>query len=120
MPWEVLFTDEFAEWWDALTADQQDALVGRVQLLEEHGPNLGRPSVDTIIGSNLPNLKELRASEGGALRVLFIFDPIRQAVLLIGGNKSGQWNEWYRDAIPRAEAIYAQYLAELREEGSIP
>lgn len=52
--------------------------------------------------------------------MLFIFDPIRRAVLLLGGNKSGRWVEWYREAIPQAERIYAEYLAELREEGLIP
>lgn len=117
---EVIFTDEFGAWWESLTPEQQAAIDDRVKLLEEHGPNLGRPAVDTITGSRLPNLKELRASQGGALRVLFIFDPVRRAVLLLGGDKSGRWVEWYREAIPQAERIYAEYLAELREEGLIP
>lgn len=118
--WEVVFTDEFGEWWDTLSAEQQDAIVDRVQLLEQNGPNLGRPVVDTLAGSALPNLKELRASEGGALRVLFIFDPVRRAVLLVGGDKSGRWAEWYRVAIPLAEALYAEYLDAIRKEGLIP
>lgn len=116
----MLFTDEFEAWWHGLTSDQQDALGSRVELLIEAGPNLGRPSVDTITGSTLANLKELRASEGGALRVLFVFDPIRRAVLLVGGNKSGRWAEWYRVAIPHAERAYAEYLDEIRREGLIP
>lgn len=64
-------------------------------------------------------MKELRASRGGALRVLFAFDPRRHAILLLGGDKSGQWNAWYRRAIPEADALYEIHLEELRAEGSI-
>jgi hypothetical protein len=120
MEWEVLFTDAFGEWWDTLTGDQQDAVVDRVDLLQQHGPNLGRPTVDTISGSAHNNMKELRASKGGALRILFIFDPIRRAILLLGGNKSGQWEQWYREAIPAADALYNEYLEEIRKKGLIP
>jgi hypothetical protein len=59
------------------------------------------------------------ASEGGALRVLFLFDPRRQAILLLGGDKSGRWAEWYDCAIPAADDLYDDYLNELREEGAI-
>lgn len=64
-------------------------------------------------------MKELRASEGGALRVLFAFDPRRQVILLLGGDKSGHWNEWYEAAVPAADDLYDEYLNELRREGSI-
>ncbi len=64
-------------------------------------------------------MKELRASEGGALRVLFAVDPRRQAILLLGGDKSGHWTEWYEWAIPTADDLYDEYLDELREEGLI-
>ena len=64
-----------------------------------------------------PQMKELRISEAGQLRVLFIFDPRRVAILLLGGDKTGHWDEWYRQAIPEADSIYAQYLDELRAEG---
>jgi hypothetical protein len=86
----------------------------------EKGPALGRPLVDTIVGSTLSNLKELRVSKSGALRILFVFDPLRQAVLLLGGNKTGRWEEWYREAIPEAERLYGIYLDELRQEGLLP
>ncbi len=76
--------------------------------------------MDTIAGSIYHNMKELRASKGGALRVLFIFDSMRRAVLLLGGDKSGQWEEWYRTAIPAADALYAEYLNEPGREGVIP
>jgi hypothetical protein len=68
-----------------------------------------------LVGSNLANLKELRA---GTIRVLFAFDPRRTAILLLGGDKRGQWSRWYLDAIPAAERIYARHLAEIeRQEG---
>lgn len=120
MTFEVLFTEDFAEWWETLDADQQSSIDERVKLLEVEGPSLGRPTVDTITSSTLPNLKELRATKGGVLRVLFVCDPIRGAILLLGGDKTGQWGEWYRVAIPRAEALYAEYLTEIRKEGLIP
>jgi len=90
MPWELLVTEEFERWWDALAEEHQDALTARIAMLRDHGPALGRPTVDTIAGSRLANLKELRATLGRAhLRVLFVFDPDRRAVLLVGGNKAG-------------------------------
>ena len=117
MAWEVEFTDEFAAWFDGLTTAQQTAIAARVLELETEGPQLGRPTVDTLQGSRIPNLKELRISAGGALRILFVFDPRRMAVLLLGGDKTGDWSEWYKTAIPEAEAIYEALLAELKREG---
>jgi hypothetical protein len=64
-------------------------------------------------------MKELRAAQGGALRVLFMFDPRRQAILLLGGDKSGEWDAWYAWAVPLADDLYDTYLAELRDEGLI-
>ena len=120
MEWEVRFSDEFGDWWDALTLEQQEAVYARVQLLTLLGPDLGRPVVDSIKGSKHQNMKELRASTGGALRILFIFDPVRRAVLLFGGDKSGRWKQWYVKAIPQADRIYDEYLAEIQEEGLDP
>lgn|SRR5262245_22167342 len=110
--WEVLYTDEFGAWFETLTEDQQDAVIARVDLLEAEGPALGRPTVDTIAGSRHPNMKELRVSKGGAIRILFAFDPRRQAVLLIGGDKRGQWQAWYEKAIPLADDLFDDYLRE--------
>jgi hypothetical protein len=98
--WEVLYTDEFGAWFETLTEDQQDAVIAHVDLLEAEGPAPGRPTVDTIAGSRHPNIKELRVSKGGAIRILFAFDPQGQAVLLIGGDKAGHWHAWYEEAIP--------------------
>ena len=94
-------------------------MTDRVDLLAELGPDLGRPVVDRIQTSRRHNMKELRAAKGGALRVLFMFDPRRQAILLLGGDKSGAWNDWYEWAIPAADDLYDNYLDELRQEGLI-
>jgi hypothetical protein len=112
--WEVIGTDEFVEWRRSLTDDQKAAINGRVELLQEEGPALGRPVVDTIKTSHYPNMKELRCSKDGALRVLFIFDPLRRAVLLLGGDKADDsaWNKWYRKAVRRADRIYKEYLTD--------
>lgn len=100
---------------------QRIAVAARVDALKDEGPTLGRPIVGTIETSRHHNMKELRCSKDGALRALFIFDPLRQAVLLLGGNKSegSKWNRWYAEAVPRADAIYDEYLAQLREEGRL-
>ncbi|HMS24897.1 MAG TPA: type II toxin-antitoxin system RelE/ParE family toxin [Acidimicrobiia bacterium] len=115
MSWEILFTDQFGLWWDELSQDQQEALTERVLMLAEVGPSLGRPIVDSIENSRHHNMKELRASKEGALRVLFCFDPLRRAVLLLGGDKSGQWNAWYKWAIPSADDLFDEYLQDIKE-----
>ena len=114
--WEVEVTDEFVDCWETLDVDQQAALGVRIDLLESRGPDLGRPSVDRITGSRHHNMRELRASEGGALRVCSFSTRRRQAILLLGGDKSGQWYEW---AIPAADDLYDEYLDERREQGLI-
>jgi hypothetical protein len=89
----------------------------RVERLQEDGPALGRPIVGAIKGSKYdPQMKELRVGSDGALRILFIFDPRRTAILLLGGDKSGQWNRWYSTAIAQADKPYDIYLEELRDE----
>ncbi len=117
--WDVEVTDEFIDWWEGLTVDQQESVTDRVTLLGERGPDLGRPVVDRIQMSRHHNMKELRASQGGTLRVLFMFDPRRQVILLVGGDKSGDWNAWYEVAVPLADDLYDTFLAELRDEGLI-
>jgi len=117
--WDIEVTDEFLEWWQGLEVDQQEALTDRIDLLGERGPDLGRPVVDRIHASRHHSMKELRASKGGALRVLFMFDPRRSVILLLGGDKTGEWDTWYEWAIPAADDLYDIYLAELRDEGVI-
>lgn len=111
---------EVRDWLHELRkADRATArLVGQaVQALVDEGPDLGRPLVDRVKGSTLHNLKELRPGSNGTseIRILFIFDPERSAVLLVAGDKSGQWSEWYRRSIPLAEVRYAQWLAYLEQ-----
>ena len=117
--WEVEVTDQFDEWWSTLTDDQREAVTDRVDVLAERGPDLGRPIVDRIHSSRHQSMKELRAAKGGALRVLFSFDPRRQAILLLGGDKTGAWVEWYEWAVPLADDLYDEYLQELGMEGLI-
>lgn len=86
--------------------------------LEQEGPRLRRPTVGEIKGSAFdPRMKELIYDEEGSLRMLFIFDPRRHAILLLGGDKTGLWNAWYQAAIPEADRLYRIYLEELRREG---
>jgi hypothetical protein len=90
-------------------------VLAAFEVLEQEGPALGRPLVDTIKGSKLKNLKELRpgSSKGTELRILFIFDPLRQAIILVAGDKAGDWTRWYPKAIKQAEATYARHLQDL-------
>jgi len=114
--WRVEYTDEFESWWDQLSADEQERVAAAVELLEQHGPSLGRPIVDTLEGSRHPNMKELRP-RGGHIRVLFAFDPRRTAILLCGGDKSGLWSAWYAEAIPVADQLYEEHLQTIADEG---
>jgi hypothetical protein len=113
MTWEVEVSDEFLEWYRDLVQAERASVAATVELLEMHGPELRRPHVDTLRGSKFPNLKELRIQQcGRPFRILFAFDPRRNACLILGGDKSGDKN-WYIDAIRRADAIYAQHLKEI-------
>jgi hypothetical protein len=118
--WEVNTSDFFVDWYSSLTELEQDEIIAVVELLAEQGPELDRPYADRIKGSKIHNMKELRP-RGIAkhFRVLFVFDPRREAILLVGGDKSGQWAAWYVTAIPLAEQLYAAYLNDLRTEGLI-
>jgi hypothetical protein len=117
--WKVEYTDEFGEWWASLDEADQVAVDASVQLLEQLGPNLARPHADTVKGLRHSNIKELRTqSRGHPLRTFFAFDPRRQAILLIGGDKAGD-DRFYERMIPLAEKLYDEYLAEIRREGLI-
>ena len=89
MEWEVLFDEECRIWFDSLEEKLQDAILSCVAVLQQRGPNLGRPRVDSVAGSKHSNMKELRIQyRGNPWRILFAFDSRRRAVLLIGGNKA--------------------------------
>ncbi|MCE5279887.1 MAG: type II toxin-antitoxin system RelE/ParE family toxin [Planctomycetaceae bacterium] len=113
------YTDEFGQWWETLEPSEQACLEASVRLLEHSGPQLSRPHADTINGSRHSNMKELRTQcKGRPLRTFFAFDPRRCAILLIGGDKTGD-DRFYDRMIPLADALFDDYLDELREEGLI-
>ncbi|WP_067695434.1 type II toxin-antitoxin system RelE/ParE family toxin [Nocardia jejuensis] len=111
--WEIYVVDEVRQWIMQLDEANYRRVSQAIDLLAELGPGLGRPLVDTITGSAISNLKELRP---GTVRILFVFDPWRSSILLAAGDKSNQWRTWYRAAIPLAEQRYEIYLKERREE----
>jgi hypothetical protein len=107
VPWQVLYTDRAADWITDLDDDGFRHVMAAIELLEHHGPTLGRPLVDRVRGSRHHNMKELRAS---TLRALFAFDPERRAIILLGGDKRGDWQDWYQRNVPLADELYAEYL----------
>jgi hypothetical protein len=122
--YEIERTDEFTEWWNALTEKEQIAIAKVVGVLAEKGPDLKRPYVGKIEGSKkMPNLKELIIQfAGNPYRVFFLFDERRVGILLLGARKTGGKKAqaaWYKAKIAEVEPIYEQYVAELEEEGLI-
>ena len=119
MPWQVEITDEFKQWWGDLGEYQQDAVISRVELLMEYGPNLPYPYSSDIRGSRHGGMRELRAqSRGRPIRVFYAFDPRRSAILLIGGDKTGN-DRFYEEFVPVADRLYDEHLDELKREGLI-
>lgn len=115
----VEYTDDFGDWWGELTEAQQIDVAAVVQLLEEKGPRLPFPMSSGVNGSRHSHMRELRIQSGGRpLRVFYAFDPRRQAILLIGGDKTGR-DRFYVEMVPRADDLYDDYLDELRKEGVI-
>ena len=118
MAWEVEFTDEFGQWWRSLSESQQDDVAYSVSLLAELGPTLGFPHSSKVTTSRHSGMRELRTqSAGRPLRTLYIFNPSRTAILLIGGDKTGN-DRWHEQFVPVADRLYQQYLDELRKEDS--
>lgn len=105
-------------WLTTLDGDSQEQVVAAIELLEDHGPQLGRPIVDTVRASRHKNMKELRPGSSGRseLRILFAFDPERAAIMLIAGDKAGNWDGWYRSNIPLADRLFDEHLNALRGE----
>ena len=118
MDWEVEYTDEFAQWWYSLTEREQESIDASVRLLEMLGPSLKffRHS-SGVNGSRHGHMRELRTQFGGRpLRILYAFDPRRKAILLIGGDKTGN-DRWYEEYLPMADDLYDEHLDVLRKEG---
>lgn len=105
-----------AGWLASLDTDSLEQVVAAIELLQERGPALGRPIVDRVKGSRHQNMKELRPGSTGRseLRVLFAFDPERMAIMLIAGDKAGNWKRWYEKNIPRADDLFDEHLNILR------
>ena len=110
---EVIGCEEFESWFLSLDDSDTDAVARVVDMLEMQGPTLPFPYSSAIKGSDLA-LRELRVQcKGRPLRVFYAFDPVRQAVLLIGGDKTGD-DRFYVRMVPLAERIWTQYLKEIR------
>lgn len=117
MAWEVEYTDEFGTWWDTLTETEQIDVAAVVGLLEAQGPTLGYPYSSAVHGSKHGHMRELRIQhQGRPYRVLYAFDPRRAALLLLGGDKTGD-EQWYARYIPIADRLYDDHLETLRQEG---
>jgi hypothetical protein len=114
--WNVEFTEEFEAWWKTLDDGEQDAVARLVRLLEEYGPTLPFPYSSGVEGSEYSHMRELRVQHAGRpYRVLYAFDPRSVALLLIGGDKSGQ-DRWYEQYVPIADRIYTTHLREIKGE----
>jgi hypothetical protein len=112
MGWKVETTEEYDVWFLEQSENGQASIQMKVEFLKEYGPHLPRPHADTLKGSKLNNLKEIRTQTSNhVFRVAFLFDEERKAVLLIGGDKKGKDEKrFYRNLIKQAEKIYKQYL----------
>jgi hypothetical protein len=120
MAWDVEHTDEFGAWFTHdLSDEERKRIVAGVDLLEEHGPHLGHPYSSDIRRSRHGQMRELRVQyEGRPYRVLYAFDPRRVAILLIGGDKTGD-DRWYETFVPKADALYDVHVETLQREGLI-
>jgi hypothetical protein len=119
--WEISLHEDVEHWYLDLCRDDPvtaDGIADAIEQLVTVGPALGRPLVDRIHGSRHHNMKELRppSTGGSEVRLLFAFDPEREAVFLVAGDKSGRWTSWYREAVPLADKRFDQHLEALRTQ----
>lgn len=113
MKWDIQDHPKYTDWFDSLSKALQDKILIILEILEKEGPSLGRPHADTLEGSKYSNMKELRIQHGGnPCRILFAFDPERQGILLLGGDKTGN-SRWYKENIPVADQRYTEHLTQL-------
>jgi hypothetical protein len=114
--WEVEYTNDFREWWDSLSWDEQAVIDSGVTLIEQRGPSLPYPYSSSVKRSRHKKMRELRSQYAGKpFRTFYAFDPSRTAVLLIGGDKTGD-DRFYEVMVPRADKILDEYLKEKQEE----
>jgi hypothetical protein len=114
----VVDVELIGDWLKEVDDDTYDQIIAALEILAEQGPGLGRPLVDSIVGSRHKNMKELRPGSSGRseVRILFAFDPRRRAILLVAGDKQGAWSKWYRKNVPVADDRYDQHLQQLKDE----
>jgi hypothetical protein len=114
--WTVRWHPAVAEWRKTLDSDTFQQLTAALRELRDEGPALGRPLADTVKGSRHRNMKELRPGSSGhsEVRILFAFDPLRQGILLVAGDKAGQWDDWYKRAIPLADDRFDEHIERMR------
>jgi len=117
VPWIVITHPAVDEWLATIDKDTLEQIAAGVRELQDKGPSLGRPLADTVKGSRHKNMKELRPGSSGRseIRILFAFDTVRQAILLVAGDKSGRWQDWYKQAIPVADDRFDEHLARTRK-----
>lgn len=108
------------EWLAELDKGSLEQVTAAVRELREHGPALPRPLADTVRGSRHRNMKEPRPGSAGRseIRILFAFDPARQAILLVAGDKAGRWSQWYKRSIPLADDRFDEHTDRVRRERS--
>jgi hypothetical protein len=115
MTYEVLVTELFKRWYEDLSESEQDSVQHVVNLLMEAGPALSHPYSSGIKGSKFSHMRELRVQhQGRPYRVLYAFDPTRSALLILGGEKTGD-GRWYKKMIPKADKLYEEHLKELKQ-----
>ncbi|MEV0034439.1 type II toxin-antitoxin system RelE/ParE family toxin [Streptomyces sp. NPDC050804] len=124
MSWEIILCKEVHDWYLDLAEKEPESahLVEQaIDLLAERGPTLGRPLVDRVSRSRHHNMKELRPGSVGSseIRMLFAFDPARQALIMVAGDKNGSWNTWYDRNIPVADERFDQHLDDLGSIGGV-
>lgn len=120
MEYTVEYTDEFGALWAGFSQSQQEDVAAMVGLLEERGPHLPFPYSSGIARSRHPHMRELRVQSGGhPIRIFYAFDPRRAAILLIGGDKTGD-DRFYQRLVPVADTLYDTHLIELKQEGMLP
>ncbi|MCY4485704.1 MAG: type II toxin-antitoxin system RelE/ParE family toxin [Deltaproteobacteria bacterium] len=120
MNWHVELADEFAPEFEMLANPVKVSIVAMTEILQERGPHVGRPHVDTLSGSRHANMKEMRFNAAdGAWRIAFAFDPSRSAILLVAADKSGlSSRRFYRELIRKADERFDRHLARLATKGT--
>lgn len=114
--WTIIYRSRYSAWFEGSGEELQNEILANLEVLKVMGPNLGRPRVDHVKGSEHQNMKELRIQfKGDPVRILFAFDPERRAVLLLGGDKTGD-NRWYRENVPLADREFTLHLQEVQEK----